>query len=342
MPVSAVDVVKMAVQRTIDQLFKPFRLGHWTRLAVTGLLAGELSSTGGCTYQIPFSGGGGGGGDKFMAQSAGIPEVLMLIVIPLLLIAGVALVIALIYVSSMMRFVLFDSVTSKECHIREYWNRRREPGFRYFLWQLVFAFAAMSGVIAIIGAAAVIVFGLGLQANPRAHLLPLILIGLIFLSVFFVFMVLVIGITVLTKDFVVPQMALENISAMEGWRRLWAMMKAEARGYAGYLGLKLLLAVGTAVVLGIAVLLVVLALFIPFGGVSVAAILGGRAIGLSWNALTLSVAIVAVCLVLAACIYAALLVTVPSIVFFPAYAYYFFASRYEPLNALMSPSGEVT
>ena len=32
---------------------------------------------------------------------------------------------------------------------------------------------------------------------------------------------------VLTKDFVVPQMAFENLTAVDAWRRLWAMMKAE-------------------------------------------------------------------------------------------------------------------
>ncbi len=43
------------------------------------------------------------------------------------------------------------------------------------------------------------------------------------------FFVATVVILVLTKDFVVPQMALEDIDAMEGWRRLWPMMQAPKR-----------------------------------------------------------------------------------------------------------------
>jgi hypothetical protein len=67
-------------------------------------------------------------------------------------------------------------------------------------------------------------FGLGLLDNPRENLLPLILGGVI---VFPVAIVMLIGAGiahVLTKDFVVPQMACEGVAAMEGWRRLWPML----------------------------------------------------------------------------------------------------------------------
>jgi hypothetical protein len=38
LPVSAVDVIKSAFDHMKQQLFKPFRLGQWTRLAaVTGI-----------------------------------------------------------------------------------------------------------------------------------------------------------------------------------------------------------------------------------------------------------------------------------------------------------------
>src|ERR1051326_8080746 len=52
MPASALDVIGPAFQHTINQLFKPFRFGQWTRLAFTGLLAGELSG-GTITFRIP-------------------------------------------------------------------------------------------------------------------------------------------------------------------------------------------------------------------------------------------------------------------------------------------------
>ena len=55
MALSAVDVIGPAFERMKQQLFKPFRLGQWSRLAVTGLLAGEMGSAGGCNVNRSFN-----------------------------------------------------------------------------------------------------------------------------------------------------------------------------------------------------------------------------------------------------------------------------------------------
>ena len=122
---------------------------------------------------------------------------------------------------------------------------------------------------------------------------------------------------VLTKDFVVPQMALEDIGAMEGWRRLWAMIKAEKGGYAGYIGMKIVLAIGAGIVVGIAGFILGLIFVIPTAGLAVAAVVAGKAAGLSWNACTITLAVVAGCIVLAVFLYVMALISVPAIVFFP-------------------------
>src|SRR2546425_7999511 len=103
---------------------------------------------------------------------------LLVILIACLALLGLMLIIALIYVSSMMRFVLFDSVVARECHIRKFWSRRIQPGFWYFVWQLVFILAVVGILVIIAGTAAVLVFGFGWYRNPGQHLLPLILGGI--------------------------------------------------------------------------------------------------------------------------------------------------------------------
>ncbi len=70
------------------------------------------------------------------------------------------------------------------------------------------------------------------------------------------------------------------------------------------------------------------------------AVVAGKAVGLAWNLFTISAAVMAGCVALAMILYAVALVTVPVIVFFPAYAIYFFAARYEPLNMLVYPPGQ--
>jgi hypothetical protein len=146
---------------------------------------------------------------------------------------------------------------------------------------------------------------------------------------------------VLTKDFVVPQMALENISAVEGWRRLWPMIQAEKGSYAGYIGMKIVMAIGAGIVVGIATLILGLIIAIPTVGLSILAVLTGQSAGLTWNAITITLAIVVGCVLLAIFLYLIALISVPVIVFFPAYSIYFFAARYPALSAVLYPAPPV-
>src|SRR4051812_37115796 len=45
LPISAVDTISLAFQHTKRQLVEPFRFGQWVRLAIVGLLAGEMGSS---------------------------------------------------------------------------------------------------------------------------------------------------------------------------------------------------------------------------------------------------------------------------------------------------------
>jgi hypothetical protein len=334
---SAADVIRPAFQHTTQQLFKPFRFGQWVRLAITGLLAGELSGAGGCSFQAPWRPRGQDGSASFLAQAAPA-GVLLFAGIAMLIVLGVVLLVALIYVSSMMRFVLFNSVVAKECAVRRYWVQSRGPGFRYFLFQLLFALTMFTGLALLIGTAAALGFGFGWFRNPRQFLLPLILFGIAFFLVFAAFIITALVVTVLTRDFVVPQMALEDLSVTEAWRRLAAMLKTETAGYAGYIGLKIVLSIAAAVAMGIAIVVFVIVLLIPVALVALIVVFGGGALGLVWNIYTTSLAIVAACIVAAAILFGILLISVPLIVFFPAYSVYFLAARYPALSRLLFPS----
>jgi len=121
-PLSAVDAISPAFEHTKRQLLHPFRVGQWIRLALVGLLAGELSSGGGCnvpntsSFHIPRH----PGTEHFLAPGfAGIDPALYVGLIAVVLLSAFVLVIVFMYIGSVMRFILFDSVLAKECHIRE-------------------------------------------------------------------------------------------------------------------------------------------------------------------------------------------------------------------------------
>jgi hypothetical protein len=101
--------------------------------------------------------------------------------------------------------------------------------------------------------------------------------------------------------------------------------------------MKIVMALGAAVVVGIITFIVLLIFLIPVGGFGVIAVMAGKTAGLTWNLYTITLAVVVGCIVLAVLLYVVSLISVPAIVFFPAYSIYFFASRYPALNALLHP-----
>jgi hypothetical protein len=337
-PIFAVDAITPAFQHARQQLLQPFRVGQWAKLALVGLLAGEMSTGGGCNggnFQVPTH---AGGSNRLLDIGlSNIDPALYGGLIAFLIVIGIGLVVLLLYINSVMRFILFDSVIRKECRISEGWNRRQQPGLRYFYWQLLLILVSIASLTILVGIPAGFAFLMGWLKEPKEHLIPLILGGMVLFFLLLAFVIAQLVIQVMSKDFVIPQMALEDIGAIEGWRRLWPRLMGEKGAYAGYIGMKIVMAIGAAIVIGIATLILVLVILIPMGGFGAVAIIAGKAAGLTWNLYTISLAVIVGCIALFVLIYAISLVSVPAIVFFPAYSIYFFASRYPLLSALLYP-----
>jgi hypothetical protein len=338
LPISAVDTISLAFQHTKRQLIGPFRFWQWTRLAVVGLLAGEMGS-GGCNVPSNFNLPQQSGSSRHLLEQS-FPKIDPAILgglIVTLVVAGLVFAIVMTYVSSVMRFILFDSVLEKECHIRQGWSRRQGPGWKYFLWQLAYLLATLAGMVVLVGIPAGLAFALGWFTGPREHVLGLVLGGIVMFILVFIFVVIAAVVHVLIKDFVVPQMALEGIGAVEGWRRLWPMMQAEKGGYAVYVLMKVVLAIGAGIVIGLVSVILALVVAVPTVGLAIVAVLTGKTAGLTWNVFTITVAVVVGCVLFAVFFYLIALISVPAIVFFPAYAMYFFAPRYRALSLMLYP-----
>ena len=95
--------------------FQPFRFWQWTRLAVVGLLAGEMGS-GGFNFpggtSIPQQSGGSSAAAFYPAICrTGLPKIdpaILAGLIAVLVVTGFVFLIVMTYVSSVMRFILFD------------------------------------------------------------------------------------------------------------------------------------------------------------------------------------------------------------------------------------------
>ena len=254
-----------------------------------------------------------------------------------LVVFGIGLVVLFTYIGSVMRFILFDSIVAKECHIRKGWARRGREGYLLFVWQMTLMLLSFLVFLILIGIPAAFAWVLGWFAHPSEHLLGLIAGGILLFLVFLAAVVCFAVVHVMTKDFVVPQMALEQISAFEGWRRLWVWVKAEKGGYAWYIGMKIGLSVGAGIALAIISLIAIVALLIPIGGIGAVIWVSAKAAGATWNVSTIALVVAAGCFALAILVFVISMISVPVAVFFPAYSIYFLAARYPLLADLLWP-----
>jgi len=336
-PISAVDTISLAFQHTRRQLFQPFRFGQWARLALVGLLAGEM---GGGNFNLPSNFNipkDTNSSHQFLSTPfPHIDPAILGTVIAIAIIAGLIFMVVMTYISSVMRFILFDSVLTKQCHIRQGWSRRQDPGWKFFLWQIGFMLVMLLAMSVFIGLPALYAYTHGWFSAPDRHVMGLILGGIAMFCVVVVFCIAVAVVHVFTKDFVVPQMALEGIDAIEGWRRLWPMVQAEKSGYVIYALMKIVLAIGAGIAIGIVSVILGLIIAVPVIGAIIAAAAAGGP-GFSWNVFTITAAIVGGCILFALFFFLVALITVPAIVFFPAYSMYFFAPRYRALSLALYP-----
>ena len=238
-----------------------------------------------------------------------------------------------LYISSVFRFILFDSVLRRQCSISEGWRKWRRAGGRFFLWQIVFQMAVWLFLLIMIGLPLALAFAAGWMTDLRQHIARLIVGVILLVCLFGVFAIAAAVVQVLAKDFLVPLMALENLDFADAWHRLLAMLRLEKGRYAVYLLLKLVLSIAAGILFSIIAIVPVLFVVIP----GVVAVLGGRAAGMEWNVSTISLAIIFGTALLLLLIYLIALVSVPATVFFPAYAMHFFAARYPNLDALLNP-----
>ena len=341
MPISAVDCVQPAIQHTRDQLFRPFRFGQWSRLALVGILAAEMHSSG-CNFSgfnFPTSPSHRRGGNEFAASAPSLPHFdpshiaqflgLFIAIVILAFILGFVF----LYISSVFRFILFDSVLKKRCAIREGWQRWHRAGRRYFLWQIVLMIAEFLFLGVLIGVPLAFAAALGWFKDFDHHIGRTVVGVILLIGLFLIFALVAAAVQLLAKDFLVPIMALEEVDFADGWSRLIGLIRPEPGKFVVYLLLKIALAIAAAIVFSILALIPTVVLIIP----AVVAVIAGHAAGLTWTVTTVSLAVILGTVLLVVIVYVIALVSVPATVFFPAFSIYFFASRYPKLDALLNP-----
>src|SRR5438132_5611315 len=141
---SPVDAFSPAIQRTTALLFKPFRWSFYWRMAIVAFLTGELGGGGGFNVPTNFPSDRGrqrGGPSDFISSVPwhlpGHFSLTEWIIIGAVAVSALfAVMLIFLYIASIFRFILFDSVLTGRCSIRENWSRRQREGRSFFQWSL--------------------------------------------------------------------------------------------------------------------------------------------------------------------------------------------------------------
>src|SRR5438067_1068997 len=337
-PLGPTEVISPAFERAKAQLFAPFRWGFWWRMAIVAFFAGEIGGSG---FNIP-SGGfpqrSGRGDHLLLLQGQNPllnPQFLPWIVT--LLAAIVVVFFVFLYIHSIFRFILFDSVISGRCSIREIWGRRSSIGTRFFVWLIFYQLIVLAALVALIGFPLYSWWRAGVCQHAEQHLGLLLGQGLVLFLGATVLLIAAGVISLVARDFLVPQMELENLTIGEAWKRFRPQMLAEKGSMAGYILLKVVLNIAVSIALGIVAFIWILVLIVP--AIIVAAIFVGSSAATHGPAL-LAVAVVIGSIgfvLLMLWFFVFMLLWVPAAVFFQSYALYYFGSRYPALAALLWP-----
>src|SRR6185369_6810451 len=310
---NAVDAINPAFSLTKLNLFQPFRWGYWVRIALLGLLTGEMSSGGGCNFNVP-QGWNNRTHKDFVATAPHLPHVdphVILALLPIILLVVIMLGLLFMYVSSVFRFSLIEAVLNGQVSLRDSWSRWQKQGTRFFVFRLLFglAFLFCLGIVV-----AVVLMLVGISTFKQAGSpSPAAILGIMFgfLLLFLVALPYLL-VWVLAMDFAVPIMAIDGITFV--------------------------LSIAAGIIFGIISLIILVILLLPIGGVGVVAVFAAKAMGMGFSPLTITL-IVAVAVVLVALLaFTFAFISAPVTVFFPSYALYFLAGRFPALHDRLYPS----
>ena len=257
-PISAVDSVALAIERTREFLFRPFQWSTYLKLGLVAIITEGLGSNfHSSSPHVDHGGGQGGlGATTFFSPFHITPQWIAIGVAAGLL--AVILSIVIFYLITRLRFAFFHSLTRNIKQIAPGWQLYRDQASRFFWLNIVVGICFMVVLVLV-----AIPFAAGFWRLFQAHQQggPFdfgLFLGLVLPLIPVILLLVIAGVLVdlILRDWMLPHIALDDATAGEAWRQVRARINAEKRQFAVYAILRVILP-------AIASIAVILALAIP-------------------------------------------------------------------------------
>jgi hypothetical protein len=338
-PLSAIDSVNPAIALMQRVMLRPFRFGRWWRMGLLAMACGEMFNSFSCNLNLP-SDIGRRQPKEFLPvthfQSApAMPDWQILMPIVITLIVGVvALAFVHMYVSSVLRFVMYDAILTEDLRLLHGWSKWHRQGVRLFVFKLVLTFLVLLVLGLVFGVPFIALASRMKNTGPEAAM-GLVLSLLIFIPVILVFALISAVFNLFLKDFAVLIMMFEDLGAWDALKRVFGMANRAKGDYAGYIGLKAVMSIAESIAMSIVAFILLLIFAVPLG-------LTAALSNIKWEELLkdpMAIASLITGLIVAVFIFLFLLSVVgsPATAFFQGYVVNYFGSRYEPLWNVLHP-----
>lgn len=237
---TAADAISPAIQRTRDFLFRPFRLGTYLKLCLVAVL------TEGFGGNSSFS---GPSGHRSTHHSSFASPVHLtsewIVILAVAVVLAIALGFLVLYLITRLRFAYFHCLIHHTREVRPGWLLYRDQAMRFFLLNLVvgLGFLVLLAVIALPFAAGFFRLYRETRAGGHPDIGLILALVLPLIPIILLFVLAALAVDLILRDFMLPHFALEDATAGEAWRAVWARIRMEKGGFFVYALLRLILPV---------------------------------------------------------------------------------------------------
>lgn len=237
MSISAVDAVSPAVHRTKTFLFRPFRLGTYLKLCLVAVVTEGLGSNFNSSTGRHRSAHGMSGTVPFSWNPLHIAMAVAMLLLVLLFCWW------LFYLVTRLRFAFFHCLIHNIREIRPGWGIYREQATHFFWFNTVvaLAFLLLCAVCVLPFLAGFLALFRTVQAGGHPGFGAFLVLILPLIPIFLLLMLTALTLDIVLRDLMLPHFALENATAGEAWRAVWARIRGEFGTFLGYAVLRVIL-----------------------------------------------------------------------------------------------------